>query len=525
MFFLFFASSSLWAANPGDKNVFSSLPIKEITVFKDGHAYVLHEGKMPTDKNGNVCLDYLPNPVIGTFWAYSADAKVKLSSVVSSRSIITLENTALNVQDLIYANIGKRVLIKDSTNSNASFEATIIDIPERSTEELAATGRPSEEQKLPLKGSIILLKVASGIKAVQLGTIQEITFLDNPNEKISYKDFRNVMTLKLDWANQPVKSEADVGMAYVQKGIRWIPSYKIDIDGSGNAVVKLQATIINELADLENVKTNLVIGVPSFAFKDTADPMSLQQTFAQLSPYFQPDSRTAYSFSNAILTQQVQAPRMVEYPNEPQSRPLDLGPELKGGEQNEDLFVFTVDNLTLKKGQRMVIPITQFNLKYTDIYKLELPFAPPIEARQNFNTSQQLEISKLLNAPKAKHYLRLMNDSKYPLTTAPSLILKNGRVVSQAMMTYTSIGGRSDLEMSVAVDISVNQKEVQTRLTPNALNINGYNLSKVDMSGMVELTNHKQQTIKIEVRRILYGNIDTANLDGKIEQGGFGFEG
>ena len=173
----------------------------------------------------------------------------------------------------------------------------------------------------------------------------------------------------------------------------------------------------------------------------------------------------------------------------------------------------------------MVIPITQFNLKYTDIYKLELPFSPPIETRRQFDSRQQLEIAKLLNAPKAKHYLRLINDSKYPLTTAPALILKNGKVVSQAMMTYTSIGGKSDLEMSVAVDVSVKQAEQQTQLTPNALNINGNNLSKVDMSGKVELTNHKQETIKIEVQRSLYGNINTANLDGKIEQAGFGLEG
>ena len=28
------------------------MPVKEVTVFKDGHAFVLHEGKMPTDADG-----------------------------------------------------------------------------------------------------------------------------------------------------------------------------------------------------------------------------------------------------------------------------------------------------------------------------------------------------------------------------------------------------------------------------------------------------------------------------------------
>ena len=36
-----FSAATLRAANPDDKKVFSSLPIKEITVFKDGHAYVV----------------------------------------------------------------------------------------------------------------------------------------------------------------------------------------------------------------------------------------------------------------------------------------------------------------------------------------------------------------------------------------------------------------------------------------------------------------------------------------------------
>ena len=47
----------------------ANMPVKEITIFKDGHAFVLHEGEMPTDTDGNVIIDNLPKPIIGTFWA------------------------------------------------------------------------------------------------------------------------------------------------------------------------------------------------------------------------------------------------------------------------------------------------------------------------------------------------------------------------------------------------------------------------------------------------------------------------
>ena len=40
----------------------ASMPVRELTIFKDGHAFVLHEGNMPTDESGNVVLDYLPAP-------------------------------------------------------------------------------------------------------------------------------------------------------------------------------------------------------------------------------------------------------------------------------------------------------------------------------------------------------------------------------------------------------------------------------------------------------------------------------
>ncbi len=54
-------------------NVRTHIPVKEVTVFKDGYALVLHEGAMPVDDRGNVIVEDLPAPVLGTFWSYSAD--------------------------------------------------------------------------------------------------------------------------------------------------------------------------------------------------------------------------------------------------------------------------------------------------------------------------------------------------------------------------------------------------------------------------------------------------------------------
>src|SRR5438552_1692695 len=87
----------------------AKMPVKEITVFKDGHAFVLHEGKMPTDAKGDVQMDYLPTPVIGTFWPYSGDKNVKLTGVTSSPRKVLVERTSLSVRELLEANPGADV--------------------------------------------------------------------------------------------------------------------------------------------------------------------------------------------------------------------------------------------------------------------------------------------------------------------------------------------------------------------------------------------------------------------------------
>src|SRR3954468_24709752 len=85
--FLFFVitTRSPAAEKAAALSALGRIPVKEITVFKDGHVFVAHEGSMPVDAGGQVLMDYLPTPVIGTFWPYSADKSVRLQEVVASR--------------------------------------------------------------------------------------------------------------------------------------------------------------------------------------------------------------------------------------------------------------------------------------------------------------------------------------------------------------------------------------------------------------------------------------------------------
>lgn len=499
----------------------AKMPVKEVTVFKDGHAFVLRSGLMPVNEAGNVVMDCLPSPVLGTFWPFSAERNAKLSSVTASQQKVLAERTALNLKELIEANIGAEALITEIPSSSAwpnpAYKAIILAIPAQSGEEQEALDPSGSGDKLPQKSDIVLLKTASGIKALPLVRIQDVSFAGECKKLLPREEFRSMLTMKLDWSGREPQKEAEVGLLYLQRGVRWIPSYNVSIDGKGQAVVKLQATLINELADMNDITVNLVIGVPSFDFKDNVDPIALQQTAAQLSPYFQQNSQTAYGLSNAIMTQRAMAPRGDLAESRERNRPADLGPEVASSGRNEDLFIFTVKHVTLRKGQRMVLPINEYTLKYKDIYALDIAFAPPAEIRRNFDTSRQAELAQLFNAPKVMHKIRLFNSSEYPLTTAPALILRDGRVLAQSLMTYASTGSDADLTVTVANDIRVKKSDNEVKRTPNAANWQGYQYGRIDLAGRIVLTNFSKAAIEVEVTRNVLGNVDSAGNNGKIE--------
>ena len=359
---------------PAPLGALAKMPVKEITVFKDGYAFVLHEGAMPTDAAGNVILDYLPAPVLGTFWPYSHEPGARLVSVTAGHRTLLVERTCLTLRNLVEANPGAEVSVTDVKDH--TFKAKVVGLLQRSTAEVAATAPAGSGEPTAEKSNLLQLKTQDGTLVMPFDQVRDVKFLGPYKTKLASEERRNVLTLHLDWGGKPAAKSAQVGMFYLQKGVRWIPSYQVDLDGTAKATVKLEATLLNELCDLQNVAVNLVVGVPTFQFKDTLDPIALNQKVAQLSPYFDQQSAIGSNFSNSIMTQ---VPRMTEVRPGGPAPGGDLGPEVAGTEKGEDLFVFSLKDVTLAKGQRMVLPVSQAVLEYRDVFVLDIPFAPPAD--------------------------------------------------------------------------------------------------------------------------------------------------
>ena len=325
---------------------------------------------------------------------------------------------------------------------------------------------------------------------------------------------RDLMTLSLDWRDSEPKATANVGMMYVEKGLRWIPSYKVSIDGQNHARVKLQATLVNDLTDLNDVNANLVVGVPSFAFSGEVDAITLSQSIAAVASMANRDSRLRNSFSNAILLQSQTVGGSI---NEQTEAPTDNSTT---GSKSEDLYVFSIKHLSLKKGERMVVPVQEYLVDYKDLYTLDLAMVPPPEVQSQLRGNRE-DLDKAAVANKVVHKIRLTNTSKQPFTTAPALVTLNtagkNEVLAQGMMTYASVGSDSELTLNPAVDIRARKTEKETARVADAVTWQDYKYARINLSGKISVTNFMDKPITLEVNRQVLGRLDSAGDGGKME--------
>lgn len=468
------------------------LPVREVTAFKDGHAYVVREAPLPAGTDSLV-IDELPVPVLGTFWPFATGGASLLSARAGTETVKETK-TAIDLRQVVKGNVGKdAIVVVADKDQRERIEGRIVAVPAR-------TGLDAAE------GDLVLIATATGTRVVPLSLVRDIEVKGEIATVVTTEEKRQRLTLSVAGGG----SGATVGVMYVQQGFRWVPAYRVDIDGNGKASVQLEATLVNDLVDVSGITVNLVIGVPKFAFADLRDPISLQQEMAQVaaSPAYGYNSQVSNFLSNSIRTQGL-ATAMGGAPGAPET-PAD-------GSAAEDLFVFTMRGVTLKKGERLVLPVASFDLKYRDVYTLLVPFAPPAEVQYGLQGQQVVELAKELAAPKVMHVLRLRNDGKTPLTTAPALVLSSGRVLAQGRMRYTPIGAESDLEINVAVDIGSKTGDTEAGRQDDVRRNDG-TYGRVDMAGMLELRNSKSEAVEVEVRRRVLGLADDVGQGGEKVQ-------
>lgn len=494
--------------------------VKRVAVFKNGYAFTYREGEAQTS-NGWAYTTNTPIGVLGTIWGYSTSPNVRVSQLLASETESRETARVADLNEVLLANEGGRIRLND--NYNKDFEGTYQIIGRNRLK----PSRPVEDDDAPQPDNLIIaLKTETGTIMFPVGSVRNIEILGVPKLEKTRIVKENRLMMQVDGARD--SDRLNLGIAALERGIRWIPAYRVEVKGSPvkEAKLELEAMLINELTDLKNTEVNFVVGVPHFLFQDQMSPLSINTAFAGVSSFFQTGAGNSRrdSYSNAIMSQ---VSSQADTVNIGDASPTISDEEQVNSFSAEQLFLYKTDRISLKKGERSSLRLFSLTVPASEVFEWTLNDAPETARRylEYSNSSNSQPLTQDLSS-KIWYALRLKNQTQMPWTTAPALSFREWKPLGQDMLTFTPVGGENILRVTPATEIIGTHTLEEKAREKAQLKYGGsnYEFDLVTVEGVIKVRNVKKEAVELVLTRNVVGEIISADDNGKISREGLNLQ-
>jgi hypothetical protein len=447
-FLLAIACAAGAIAQDQPKNLTFGTTLKSVAVFRDGFGYYVREGKCKLE-NGWATTNFVPAAIRGTVYVYSLDPNDKIDTVVTTK-----ENRI---------DFGSPKDIKGKLADKIGLQFTVE----------TKNGQKFEGQLSKILDDMLLLQVGAAFNAVPYDQIKTITLNGFPiRVKVDTKDPNKVVTL---------------GIAYLQEGIRWEPSYLLKIV-DGKATLSLRATMQNTTEQLDKSDVLFVVGSPYVANRGIPDMIAAIAegggfggagggVFAGRAEMGRGGNSQGVAADNAIINRPAPAPNMASIT----------------GEEAGELFFYTKQGLSLATG----------DIAMVSVLDSVVPITPTFEWNADGD-----EVNYLLS---------IKNGGKQPFTTGPVFVLEDGKAIGQELIRYTPPGASTDVRLSRGIGMRVEKTEAEIkRGAPVKVGKTEY--IPVTMKGVLTISNYRTDKAPIKVTKSARGRVTSQSDDGKVKQ-------
>lgn len=456
---------------------------KTVAIFKNNAAFFMKEAIIkPKDKQHFIDLAKMPRASFGTFWLSSKDL-LHLSSYPKeflTYRTLTIDNLPKHNYDLLKKNVGRNATIYIS--SEESFKGKIQGVSDK----LAILEQENGEW-LNLPVDIVKWVLLDG----------KPNGFEPTTKQDTIKTMKDVVTLA--FTNN---ESQNVELIYFQNGLGWTPIYKIELLSENKAKMTLQAAVVNNAEDLKNTNINFVVGFPNIKYFNTLDILFNSANFAQIlnsgnNNMVQFDDRARRGSSVAYEEFSLEDVGIAEEAN----------PSIKG-EAEEDLYFYSLKNISLPKGGKGYYSIFETEIPYQHLYEVRL--------NNNHNGYYTYKATDFNDAFRNKvwHTIKLENKSENAWTSGPAMVVKRDknvlRPISQDDLNYTSISGKTALQLTVSPDVSVKDTEKEMDRVVYQKQVDNYYYDIVKVKGEIKLQNYKAEEIRLNVKKEIVGNLKTS---------------
>ena len=494
--------------------------IKRVAVFKNGYAFTYREGETKI-KDGWAYSNKTPIGVLGTVWGYSTTPNVKVTQLLTTKVEKFETERVTNISEVLIANEGARIRFMDYYNDKKVIEGKYeILSNHRKFKNIIA----NRQTKLT-----IVIKNENSDTFYPVESIRNLEILGKINYSKPKITKENRLKIKVDGSKEG--KTTNLGIAALERGVRWIPAYRVEVKGNPvkEAKLELEAMLINELADLKDSEVFFVVGVPHFLFQNTISPLSINTAFAGVSSYFNAGAGRGRrdSFSNAIMSQVSTTYDSLSTDGGGNGSPTVTDEEQTNSFSAEQLYLYQTNQINLKKNERASLRLFSLTVPASEVFEWSLDDLPNTQKRyldygRNSNSVPLVQDLK----SKIWYALRLKNKTGMPWTTAPALSFRDWKPLGQDMLTFTPIGGENVLRVTPATEVIGTHSLEEKAREQKTLRYGGrdYTFDLVTVEGTIGVRNIKKESVEVVLNRKLVGEMISASDDGEFSREGLNLQ-
>jgi|GEM_PF-595445 len=477
----------------------SQMKIVGASMFKNGYVVLLREMDTPT--SGEYVIKQIPQGSLGTLWITASDG-TKLKEVVNAITDGPDATIDFGTLDQVLA-----------ANKGKTIDVEVPAYPENKMKVLSG-------KLLVASAELLLMESAGEQFSVRRSDIVSI----RSKEKLVYSTTMKTKVRGLRFVVETPKA-GKVFMVSLERGATWAPAFALDISDPSKLTLTAKSTVINDLEDMDSADFRFVTGFPNIRFADMVDPLVMNTNADQFISTITAGSAPG-SFGGGGGLGGNGGPgggRASEMMNQKAAMPItadSMGQamDMEGeGVQAGDLFFYTKQNLTLKRGERGMYMLFQATAPYKEIYSWIVQDETQDNVEYRFPSGDPGEVW---------HSVRFRNTSGQPLTTAAATTFKDGQILGQDMLTYTPAGAEAEVRITKALDIRVEKSEEEVKREAGAVKEKYVAGTKSDgtliyaerpvfdrlfVKGTLAIRNQKKGAVTIKVAKTLTGEVVEAS--------------
>jgi len=462
------------AADAEDENPHLWKPrTRSVAVFKNGLGFFIREGKVKL-RDGWCVAKHIPPAAFGTLAIYAHQEEETVDIVGSGPG----EIVEFDGRDAPKDEATKHTRLAACKSLKVQLNYQYKDQDRTATGRLVSVG-----------AEFVVLDSGSNSFAVPIKEITRMQILELP------------LRIHLESEAEKQPAETTLGMAYLRKGITWIPEYTLRMIDDETAELTLRGTLVNEAEDLVHTDVHLVVGVPHFTHTEYMAPIAVGQVIRTIGAAVAPQAVTSQIMNRAAMVSNISTAPQFSQPSVVSQPVADTGGDLGSATGNlpqmdgaaaTDYTVYTKEDLTLRRGEKAIITLFKCKITYSHIYR----WSPP---------------------ERMGHSLVLHNRTTTAWTTGPCLAVSGARPLSEDLLKYTPKGGNGELPVTTAINIAheKSEREIERKLKAHSPATHVY-LDLVTLEGKLQLRNFEKRCVHVVINNPIPGKPIEADAKGTI---------